>query len=132
MPPTQIASRSQTQSERSRYRPIGPMMAITIGRVIASQAVNITVQSYTDQMYFSITACAAALPDADKLRDDMLAALVELKDRLLETAPARLQARQRAGVSQKASAAQRASAPASRKKLGHEEAAGTSDSSRAA
>lgn len=97
-----------------------------------SQAVNITVQSYTDQMYFSITGCAAALPDADRLRDDMLTAFVELKNRLLETAPAKLQARQRAGASQKASAVQRAAGPAARKTRGHEDAAGTSDSSRAA
>ncbi len=35
--------------------------------------VNITVQSYTDGLYFGITACAAALPNADRLRDDMMA-----------------------------------------------------------
>ena len=35
--------------------------------------VNITVQSYTDALYFGITACASVLPDADRLRDDMIA-----------------------------------------------------------
>jgi diacylglycerol O-acyltransferase len=43
-----------------------------------SQAVNITVQSYAGQMFFGITACAKALPDADQLRSDMLAAYAEL------------------------------------------------------
>jgi WS/DGAT/MGAT family acyltransferase len=43
-----------------------------------SQALNITVQSYNGVMYFGITACAKALPDADLLRDDMLAAYQEL------------------------------------------------------
>ena len=42
--------------------------------------VNITVQSYVDGLYFAITGCAEALPDADCLRDDMLAAFVELKE----------------------------------------------------
>jgi diacylglycerol O-acyltransferase / wax synthase len=42
--------------------------------------VNITVQSYVDGLYFAITGCAEALPDADRLRDDMLAAFVELKE----------------------------------------------------
>jgi WS/DGAT/MGAT family acyltransferase len=43
-----------------------------------TQAVNITVQSYAGQMFFGITACAKALPDADVLRDDMLKAFAEL------------------------------------------------------
>ncbi len=43
-----------------------------------TQAVNITVQSYKDEMFYAITACAKALPDADLLRDDMLAAFEEL------------------------------------------------------
>ncbi|MFK7915565.1 MAG: wax ester/triacylglycerol synthase family O-acyltransferase [Pseudomonadales bacterium] len=41
-------------------------------------AVNITVQSYVDGMYFSITGCKDALPDADRLRDDLLAAYSDL------------------------------------------------------
>ncbi len=45
--------------------------------------VNITVQSYTDKMYVGITACAKALPDAGELRDDMHAAFIELKARLV-------------------------------------------------
>ncbi|MEM9620912.1 MAG: wax ester/triacylglycerol synthase family O-acyltransferase [Pseudomonadota bacterium] len=36
-------------------------------------AVNITVQSYAQQLFFGITACARAVPDADRLRDDLLA-----------------------------------------------------------
>ena len=43
------------------------------------QAVNITVQSYAGTLYFALTACALALPDPDMLRDDMLAAMEELK-----------------------------------------------------
>jgi diacylglycerol O-acyltransferase len=46
-------------------------------------AVNITVQSYVDRLYFAITACAEALPDADKLRDDMNQAFAELKELVL-------------------------------------------------
>jgi WS/DGAT/MGAT family acyltransferase len=38
-----------------------------------TQGVNITVQSYDGALYFAITACARALPDADTLRDDILA-----------------------------------------------------------
>ena len=41
-------------------------------------AINITVQSYVDGMYFSVTGCKEALPDADRLRDDLLAAYSEL------------------------------------------------------
>ncbi len=37
-------------------------------------AVNLTVQSYVDRMDFAVTACHAALPDADVLLDRMLAA----------------------------------------------------------
>ena len=44
---------------------------------------NITVQSYVDQMYFGITACAKAVPDAGLLRDDLMSAFRELKARLL-------------------------------------------------
>ncbi len=43
---------------------------------------NITVQSYVDTMYIGITGCARALPDPDLLRDDMLAAFLELKQLL--------------------------------------------------
>jgi hypothetical protein len=44
------------------------------------QAVNITVQSYAGQLFFAITACARALPDADLLRNDILAAFAELME----------------------------------------------------
>ncbi|MGE0622707.1 MAG: wax ester/triacylglycerol synthase family O-acyltransferase [Pseudomonadales bacterium] len=44
-----------------------------------TQAVNITVQSYNGALYFGVTACASALPDADVLREDMLAAFEELR-----------------------------------------------------
>ena len=37
-----------------------------------AQGVNITVQSYMDQLFFAITACAKELPDAQALRDDVL------------------------------------------------------------
>lgn len=43
-----------------------------------SQAVNITVQSYDGRLFFAVTGCARALPDADRLRDDMLASLQRL------------------------------------------------------
>tara|TARA_Y100001933_G_scaffold117806_1_gene117736 strand:- start:677 stop:2185 length:1509 start_codon:yes stop_codon:yes gene_type:complete len=43
------------------------------------QGLNITVQSYAGQMYFGVTACARALPDGDVLRNDLLAAFLELK-----------------------------------------------------
>ena len=42
--------------------------------------INVTVQSYVDKLYFSITACAEALPDAKLLRDDMHRAFTELRD----------------------------------------------------
>jgi WS/DGAT/MGAT family acyltransferase len=44
-----------------------------------TQAVNITVQSYAGTLYFALTACAKALPDADTLRDDIVAAYQEFK-----------------------------------------------------
>ena len=44
---------------------------------------NITVQSYVDQMYFGITACGKAVPDAGLLRDDLISAFRELEARLL-------------------------------------------------
>jgi len=45
------------------------------------QAVNVTVQSYNGQLFFAVTGCAKALPDADLLRDDLLAAFEELRAR---------------------------------------------------
>jgi hypothetical protein len=39
---------------------------------------NITVQSYRDTLYFGVTACKKALPEAALLRDDMLEAYREL------------------------------------------------------
>jgi len=42
--------------------------------------VNITVQSYMDGLFFGITACRQALPDAGQLRDDMLAEFGALQD----------------------------------------------------
>ena len=60
-----------------------------------TQGANITVQSYMGQLFFGITACARALPDSDVLRDDMLAAFAELKDRVLK-APTALVPRERA------------------------------------
>jgi diacylglycerol O-acyltransferase len=44
---------------------------------------NITVQSYVDHVYLGITACGKALPDAGLLRDDLVAAYKELRDKLL-------------------------------------------------
>lgn len=43
------------------------------------QGVNVTVQSYNGDLYFALTACAKALPDADALRDDMLTEFEALK-----------------------------------------------------
>jgi hypothetical protein len=43
---------------------------------------NITVQSYAGTMYFALTACARALPDAGELRDDMIASFLELRQLL--------------------------------------------------
>lgn len=40
--------------------------------------VNLTVQSYDGILYLGITACATALPDADRLRDEMLAEFIDL------------------------------------------------------
>lgn len=58
------------------------------------QALNITVQSYVDTLYFAITACARALPDPQVLRNDILAAFVELRSRVVPTS---LAPRERAG-----------------------------------
>jgi len=46
---------------------------------------NITVQSYGDTLYFGITACKKALPDAAILRDDLLMAYTELKSLLIDS-----------------------------------------------
>lgn len=46
---------------------------------VHGQGLNITVQSYLDQMFFAVTACAKALPDADALRDDMLESFAEIR-----------------------------------------------------
>ena len=48
-----------------------------------SVGLNITVQSYRDQMYLGITACGKAVPDADLLRDDLMEAFRSLRARLL-------------------------------------------------
>ena len=55
---------------------------------------NITVQSYARRLYFGVTACATALPDAAQLRDDMVEAYLELRQLLLpdNVAPIRPQA----------------------------------------
>ena len=45
--------------------------------------VNLTVQSYDGILYLGITACAKALPDADRLRDEMLAEFIDLKAAVL-------------------------------------------------
>ena len=47
---------------------------------VHGQGLNITVQSYLDQMFFAVTACAKALPDAGRLRDDMLEAFAKLQE----------------------------------------------------
>lgn len=44
---------------------------------------NITASSYVDNLYFSITACAMALPDATELRNDIMTAYNELMSALL-------------------------------------------------
>ena len=49
--------------------------------------VNLTVQSYDGILYLGITACAKALPDAGRLRDEMLAEFTELKDALQPAKP---------------------------------------------
>ena len=51
-------------------------------------AVNLTVQSYEDRMDFAVTACHAALPDADVLRDRMVAAWEALYARGMPAATA--------------------------------------------
>lgn len=54
---------------------------------------NITVQSYRDQMYIGITACADALPDAAQLRNDLLTAFMALRARLLPSSTYELKPR---------------------------------------
>lgn len=44
---------------------------------------NITVQSYRDQLFWGITACAEAMPDANLLRDDLIETFRSLRARLL-------------------------------------------------
>ena len=46
---------------------------------VHGNGVNITVQSYVDELYFAVTACKKALPDAAQLREDIYAAFVELR-----------------------------------------------------
>lgn len=50
--------------------------------------VNLTVQSYDGALYLGITACAKALPDAGRLRDDLLAEFIDLKAAVLPATPA--------------------------------------------
>jgi len=45
--------------------------------------VNITVHSYVDTFYLGITACAKALPDAHRLRDDIRCAFEDLSTLLM-------------------------------------------------
>ena len=45
-------------------------------------ALNITVQSYRDQLFMGITACAEAVPDISVLRDDIMDAYLDLNQRL--------------------------------------------------
>ena len=47
--------------------------------------VNLTVQSYDGVLYLGITACAKALPDAGRLRDELLAEFIDLKAAVLPT-----------------------------------------------
>jgi WS/DGAT/MGAT family acyltransferase len=47
--------------------------------------VNITAVSYADNFHLAITACASALPDATKLRDDILHAYEDMTARALKT-----------------------------------------------
>ncbi len=55
-------------------------------------ALNITVQSYGETLYFGITACRKALPDARRLRDDMLSAFKQLENVLTGNAVTALEA----------------------------------------
>lgn len=48
---------------------------------------NITVQSYCGTLYFGLTACRKALPDAPLLRDDMMSAYRELKSLFSDEVP---------------------------------------------
>ena len=45
--------------------------------------VNITVQSYVNELYFAITACQKALPDPGQLREDIYATFGNLKALLI-------------------------------------------------
>lgn len=47
-----------------------------------SAALNLTVQTYTDRIDLGVTACLDAVPDADVLRDDIVAGWEELRDAL--------------------------------------------------
>jgi diacylglycerol O-acyltransferase / wax synthase len=73
------------------------------------QGVNITVQSYADQLFFGITGCAKALPDPEALREDMLAAFVELKERVLKAPTALVRRDPVAEPAQRAPLAERGS-----------------------
>lgn len=44
---------------------------------------NITVQSYVDTVYLGVTACGKSVPDLGVLRDDLMTAYEELRQRLL-------------------------------------------------
>lgn len=68
--------------------------------------VNITVQSYADQLFVGITACAEALPDPAALRDDLMGAFLELKERVLKT-PAVFTPRERAAAGERPAAQDR-------------------------
>lgn len=57
---------------------------------------NITVQSYGSQLYFGVTACGRALPDPEVLRDDMIAAFVELFQAVMPSNVSELKTRVRA------------------------------------
>ena len=53
--------------------------------------VNLTVQSYDSILYLGITACANALPDAGRLRDELLAEFIGLKAAVLPAKPTNVQ-----------------------------------------
>ncbi|MFT5693030.1 MAG: diacylglycerol O-acyltransferase, partial [Oceanicoccus sp.] len=48
-----------------------------------SQGLNITASSYIDRLYFSVTACALAVPDPIRLKADIMTAFIELKSLLI-------------------------------------------------
>jgi len=50
---------------------------------VHGQGLNITASSYIDKLYFSMSACALALPDATALRDDIATAYNEMVSLLL-------------------------------------------------